>query len=98
MVFQDCSASLNPRMTVRRMLEEPLRLHTAATRAARLERLHEVLHQVGLGPELADRYPHELSGGQQQRVNIARAIVTRPGLVVLDEPTSALDVSLRSRI
>jgi len=98
MVFQDCSASLNPRMTVRRMLEEPLRLHTAATRAARLERLHEVLHQVGLGLELADRYPHELSGGQQQRVNIARAIVTRPGLVVLDEPTSALDVSLRSRI
>ena len=98
MVFQDPTASLNPRFTVRRTVEDPLRLHTALGRAARRERAREVLAQVGLGAELLDRYPHELSGGQRQRVNIARAIATSPRFVVLDEPTSALDVSLRARI
>jgi len=98
MVFQDPTAALNPRLPVRRMIEEPLRLHARMSAAERRDRVAEVLDAVGLGRELADRYPHELSGGQRQRVNIARAIATNPAFVVLDEPTSALDVSLRSRI
>ena len=98
MVFQDPTASLNPRLTVRRTVEEPLRRHAGLHARERRERVGDVLRQVGLGPELADRYPHELSGGQRQRVNIARAIASGPRFVILDEPTSALDVSLRARI
>jgi len=98
MVFQDPTASLNPRLSVAATVEEPLALHTPLTGAARRARADEVLEEVGLGASLRDRYPHQLSGGQRQRVNIARAIATHPRLVVLDEPTSALDVSLRARV
>jgi oligopeptide/dipeptide ABC transporter ATP-binding protein len=98
MVFQDPTASLNPRLTVGRTVEEPLKLHTDLGPAERRNTVGETLAQVGLGAELLGRYPHELSGGQRQRVNIARAIATHPRFVVLDEPTSALDVSLRARV
>jgi oligopeptide/dipeptide ABC transporter ATP-binding protein len=98
MVYQDPTAALNPRLNVRRTIEEPLRLHFKMTLAERRERIDAVTAEVGLGSDLVERYPHELSNGQRQRVNIARAIAAHPSLVVLDEPTSALDVSLRSRI
>ena len=98
MIFQDPMASLNPRLSVRQTVEEPVRLHEILSPKEREGRVLEVMDQVGLDRELLTRYPHELSGGQRQRVNIARAIATRPKFVILDEPTSALDVSLRAKI
>jgi peptide/nickel transport system ATP-binding protein len=98
MVFQDPLAAFNPRATVARVLDDPLRIHDIASRAERPHRIAALLERVGLDAGLATRAIHEISGGQRQRVAIARAIATRPSLIVLDEAISALDVSIRGQI
>ena len=98
MIFQDPYGSLDPRQKVGRIIAEPLEALTDATGPQRAARVSEALEAVGLQPAVVDRYPHEFSGGQRQRIATARALITRPDLIVADEPVSALDVSVRAQV
>ncbi len=98
MVFQDPWGSFNPRLRVADALFEPLRIHGIAARGEKSARVTQLLREVGLAEDAAERYPHEFSGGQRQRIGIARALATQPAVLIADEPVSALDLSVRGQI
>ena len=97
-IFQDPYASLNPRMTIRTIVGEPLAIHRIASGSERSDRVADLLKTVGLDSSVMNRYPHEFSGGQRQRIGIARALALKPRFIVADEPVSALDVSIQAQI
>ncbi|PLR95207.1 ABC transporter ATP-binding protein [Bacillus sp. T33-2] len=100
MIFQDPYASLNPRSTVREIISEPMEVHGlyASNKKARLQRVYQLLEDVGLNRDHANRYPHEFSGGQRQRIGIARSLALDPEFIIADEPISALDVSVQAQV
>ena len=98
MIFQDPFSSLNPRMLVKDIIQEPLDIHTNLSKKEKIDKVYWLLNKVGLSKEQATRYPHEFSGGQRQRIGIARSLATEPKIIIADEPVSALDVSIQAQV
>ncbi len=98
MIFQDPYSSLNPRMIVKDIIQEPLDIHTKLSQKEKEDKVYWLLNKVGLSKEQATRYPHEFSGGQRQRIGIARSLATEPKIIIADEPVSALDVSIQAQV